>query len=491
MNPCAWSNRRNPNASLNSNDKPETADSFVTCESSEGIELHAGLVRLTRHQAVVEVYTPQAVIRVSENLNNFRIILQDRVVYSGQAVVTSIMGTSTVLVCEVSLGESWHDVELMSASDQGSRIRTEFSEFMQTCQRSFKILPSFKLVIADMQVVLQDLRQWLEQLELRVFAQPSGSRQQFENDHIHELQGVVLPLLGTLFEKFEETCLSVPNELIPAHRAYVKRQLHPLVLCSPFMYRTFHKPLGYAGDYEMVNMMVRNPMEGASIFAKLLNTFFLSTAPVVAHRNRLDELKRILREEVIRTSRNGHLPRIFNLGCGPAREVQDFIVDPIAAHEAQFTLLDFNDETIQHVGSALNNAMNRAGRKMTIQLIRKGVAQVLKEAAKPVSTLLTLDWDFVYCAGLFDYMPDPICQQLMATFYRMLRPGGLLIGTNVAQYNPSRNWMEFAVDWHLTYRDANYMQKLVPAAAPLDSFRIWSEPTGVNTFVEIRKPCHG
>ena len=473
---------------MNSSQKSEIRDSFVTCDSSEGLELRAGLLRLTRHQAVIEIYTPLTVLRVSENLNNFRIILQDRTVYAGRGVITSVMGTSTVLVCEVNLEEAWQDVELMSPSRDGTRIRAGFSEFMQNCQSNFKILPSFKLVIADMQIVLQDLRQWLEQLELGVMAQPSGNREQFENEHIQELQSVILPLLGSVFEKFEDACQSVPPELKPAHCAYVKRQLHPLVLCSPFMYRTFRKPLGYAGDYEMVSMMVRNPMEGASIFAKVLNTFFLSTPPVVAHRNRLDYLKKIIDQEVIRVAREGRIAKVFNLGCGPAKEIQDFISNPLLGKEAQFTLLDFNDETVQHVGTLLNAAMKRSGRQMTVQLVRKGVAQVLKEAAKPSSTLLTADWDLIYCAGLFDYMPDQICQQLMATFYRMLRPGGLVVGTNVAEYNPSRNWMEFSVDWHLTYRNVHHMEKLVPSGAPPDSFRIWSEQTGVNTFVEIRKP---
>lgn len=34
------------------------------------------------------------------------------------------------------------------------------------------------------------------------------------------------------------------------------------MLCSPFAYRAYHKPLGYAGDYEMVNMIARDPYEG-------------------------------------------------------------------------------------------------------------------------------------------------------------------------------------------------------------------------------------
>ena len=55
-------------------------------------------------------------------------------------------------------------------------------------------------------------------------------------------------------------------------------------MASPFMHRIFAKPLGYAGDYEMVNMILRDPCEGSSLFAKLLNVFILSQVPAVADR---------------------------------------------------------------------------------------------------------------------------------------------------------------------------------------------------------------
>ena len=77
---------------------------------------------------------------------------------------------------------------------------------------------------------------------------------------------------------------------MPAHQAFGRRQLHPLILASPFVYRTLQKPLGHAGDYEMVNMIMRDPYEGASLFAKAFNVCALSRPPIVAHRNRLQYL---------------------------------------------------------------------------------------------------------------------------------------------------------------------------------------------------------
>ena len=63
------------------------------------------------------------------------------------------------------------------------------------------------------------------------------------------------------------------------------------------------------------------------------------------------------------------------------------------------------------------------------------------------------NYDFIYCAGLFDYLPDRTCKQLMNIFYEWLAPGGLLAATNVDACKPFRHMLEFVLDWHLIYRD--------------------------------------
>src|SRR6185436_12964336 len=129
---------------------------------------------------------------------------------------------------------------------------------------------------------------------------------------------------------------------------FAKRLLHPLVLCSPFVYRTYHKPLGYAGDYEMVNMILRDPYEGASLFAKIVNVCFLKNPPAEAHRNRIKYLTTKLGEETRRVCAGGRREKILNLGCGPAKEIQNFMLLDDLSDRTAFTLLDFNDETIEH-----------------------------------------------------------------------------------------------------------------------------------------------
>jgi extracellular factor (EF) 3-hydroxypalmitic acid methyl ester biosynthesis protein len=461
-------------------------DNWVVFQTSQGAEVRASLVRVTRHLAVLEIYTPSVVLQVSEVLGDFKIYANEEPVYSGRAVVQALIYTGTSIVCEAALEDSWEELEIISSVPTGAKLRTAFTNFLQASQSEFRILPELKLAVADLQIFLLKMRKWLEQVELAIRSQPQGARVQLERNVLDELQKPMLSNLTGLFERIEHALRVLDPDLRLPHSAYLKNQLHPLVLCAPFMYRTFKKPLGYAGDYEMVDMMMRDPYEGGSLFAKMLNTYFLNIPPAVAHRNRITYLIERLEHAAIRAAQAGRIARIYNLGCGPAKEIQDFFrASPLCEH-TQFTLLDFNDETLQYTGKILTECKTKYHRQTPVRLLKKSVAQVLKDAAKAGS--VGKEYDLVYCAGLFDYLPDQICERLSNIFYDMLSPGGLLIMTNVEASNPSRGWMDSAVEWHLIYRDTKGFAKCVPRKAPVGSWAVLSDATGVNLFLEVRKP---
>ena len=465
-------------------------DTFIVCRNSQGVEVRATPLRLTRYLVVFEVYNPYSILQLSEVLQEFKIIMNERLIYSGRAVVSNLVNTGIILVCETTLDDSWLDVDLFSPISRRQKLQSEFVEFIKEWEKIHRVRPDFKVVVADMQTLFMDLRRWMEQVELGVRSQPASDRLQIEREVIVDLRDPIQPTLAPLFERFEEICGLIEPPLRPVHGAYVKRQLHQFVLCSPFFYRTFRKPLGYAGDYEMVSMMLRDPLEGSSLFAKVLNFFFLNTAPVVAHRNRITYLKKMLKEEMARAAAKGTKARIFNLGCGPAREIQDLMAaEPLVDH-AHFTLLDFNEETLQHTGRLLEELRVRFGRQTKVDTIKKSVHQILKEAARPNTELQPGGYDVVYCAGLFDYLSDRICKRLLNIFYDMVAPGGLLVATNVDRSNPSRNWMEYVVEWHLVYRDRQQFIALAPDQAPPEFCQMQADETGVNIFLEARKPAN-
>ena len=358
-------------------------DSIIVGRTSQGYEIRATPLRITRHVVAFEVYNPYSILQLSEVLKEFKIIVNDRLIYSGRATVSNLVNTGIVVVCEATLDEAWLDVDLFALITQPQKLRADFSDFLKEWERIYSILSEYKVVLADMQNYFVDLRRWLEQVELGIRSSASRDRLELEQDVIQELEPSVLPSINSLFARFEDVADQVAPELLPFHRTYAKRQLHPLILCSPFAYRTYHKPLGYAGDYEMVNMILRDPLEGSSLFAKSVNLWFLTQAPAAAHRNRIHFLTKLLAEETRRRASRGQPMRIFDLGCGPAGEVQQFLSQDAICNHASFTLLDFNDETLEYTGKVLVDLRAKFGRSTKIDLIKKSVHQFLKEEAKP------------------------------------------------------------------------------------------------------------
>jgi extracellular factor (EF) 3-hydroxypalmitic acid methyl ester biosynthesis protein len=460
-------------------------DSSVVFQTSAGIEIRATLLRLTRYLAVFEVYALGSNLRTSEILDEFRILLNGRPVYSGRAVVKGLVDTGLLVVCEASLEDNWIDLDF---SFSGTRLKEEFQGLIEQWQKLYKVLPEYKVVVADLQTFLTDLRLWVEQVELGIRSSPSEDRLELERRLAEEISSSTFPFLDSLFERFEGVAASVQPDFRPVHCSYLHRQIHPLVLCAPFAFRTVQKPLGYAGDYEVVNMILRDPHEGGSLYAKVLNRWFLKQPPAEGHRNRIQYLTQMLIQETVRKSSQHQVARVFNLGCGPAREVQDFLAQNQVSNEAHFTLLDFNEETLAYAKTALEAAKTRHGRSTPIHLLKKSVAHLLKGKGKSTEGGLENQYDFVYCAGLFDYLTATACKQLMNIFYDMVAPGGLLVSTNVDAANPIRNWLGDILEWHLIYRNGQQMLALRPDRAPPENARVCADATGVNLFLEIRKP---
>jgi len=135
----------------------ESKDSLVVFRTSQGMEVRALLLRLTRYLAVFEVCNPNEVFQTSEVLQDFRIILFDRTVYAGRAVVNNLVNTGLVTVCEAALGDSWADIDF-TGSGAAAELGPQFEEFLARWQKLYRVHPDYKIVIADLQTFLVEVR---------------------------------------------------------------------------------------------------------------------------------------------------------------------------------------------------------------------------------------------------------------------------------------------------------------------------------------------
>lgn len=466
-------------------------EAHVAFKSAEGIALRGPLCQMTRHAATFEIYSPKTILNNSEALAEFSINFRGQVIYFGRAVIRSLVEAGGKVVCEVVLEEQhWLDLDVEVVAQSSGRILEEFGKFLNEWQKSYIVTSEFKVAIADMQTFLHDLQLWLNQVEISNQRNQVGWNDTFEKQTINHLAKPIISAIDTLIDRFESIVTGLPKESHPTFQAYLRRQLHPYLMASPFAHRTFNKPLGYAGDYEMVDMMIRPPEEGAGLFSKLINVWLLSQTPAEAHRNRITYLERKLIEETLRAKAGGKRLQVFNLGCGPADEIHNFAKTRNLAQLVDFCLVDFNAETLNVLKSKLN-AKNATGRPLSCRTLKKSVSQIIKDGGKSLYPPSSEKYGYIYCAGLFDYLTDSVCKQLMEVFYQMLAPGGLLLATNASDAlnasRPFRYSMEYILDWYLIYRNAHQFKQVLPDNLPEDAAIVYADATGANLFLEVRK----
>ena len=459
----------------------------MTFNDRQGKANHGRVLRLSSHAVGFELCDPDAVVRVSEALREFQIKAGAKEIYAGRAVVRDLVNVGTSFVCEANLDDLGFNAGYFSTIAEPAALDSRFEDFVRDWEQVCQVRPEFKLAVADIQSFLLNLRRWLEHVELGLRRGPASDLAQRENEAIEKLRPQVVFMLDHLFARFEASASTLDAEALPRHRSYAQRLLHPIVLCAPFANRTYQKPLGFAGDYEMVNMILRDPREGASLFAKLLNVWLLQQDSAAAHRNRLEFLHGRLTQETLRCRRQGRPTRILNLGCGPAGEIQKFLTAGVWADQVQFKLHDSDEETVEYTTRVLGDICRQHNRRTQIEVFNKSAAQIIKESARRTNEAAD-GYDFIYCSGLFDYLPDHWCRKLMNIFWSWTRPGGLVLATNVTPRSPNRSSLELLLEWHLIYRDTAQFATFAPDDAAAESVRLHSDDTGVNIILEARKP---
>lgn len=441
------------------------------------------LLKLTRHKVVMEVYNPYSIVQLSEVLANLKIVRGESTIYNGRAVVASLVNTGLMLIVSVTLVDVLED--LRDLHDSPRELSRETEQYIAQWESRHQLREEYMLAVASLRAFLADLHLWLEQFDVATdddMETTPLTRRAFD-----AIADPVIDKSNELFLQFEEAARRVDEEELNSHKSFAQQDLHPLLMRSPFFYRSYVKPLGYAGDYGMVNMMLADRRAGPTTYTQLINAYFHQIGPTRAHRNRIDILADRLTQIGEKFRDKPVRAQVLNMACGPALEVQRFVRTQQQCEYCDLTLVDFNEETLEHAEQKIADARKASGFEAGINFVQKSVHQLLKEAAKPTPEQLHQEdrYDLIYCAGLFDYLSDKICARLLRLFYRWVKPGGMVFVTNVHPRNPSQRCMEHIVEWYMEYRDEEDMLRLARGYG--DQY-VYLDFTGLNVFFEIHKP---
>ncbi len=457
-------------------------DSLVSFSNSQGSAGRGTLIHITRTTAVFEVYNPYSIVQLSEVIPRLEILRGSRTVYQGKAVVSHMLSTGLMVIVSTTLVDAWSDLnELLP----GGELRSETKRFIDDWSSSHSIQTKYQVAVGTLRNFLSELSRWLDEAEAGAFSPgPRVANESLREEFVNDVREPIEPKFGELFMQFEAAASEVPEEDLMVHKAYIQRELHPLVLCSPFVHRSYTKPLGYAGDYEMVNMMLReSDSRVRGIYANIVDEFHIKAAAPKAHRNRVLMLEERLNAEAERVvEEEERMFTVLNIGCGPAVEVQRYIKDRPLSNQTSLQLMDFSSEPLDYTKEKINASVAASGNKPILNFVHKSIDTLLKEIHENQNMQIG-KFDMVYCAGLFDYFSDAICKRLVSIFHESLNPGGLVCVTNVHTNNPNRFHMEHLLDWYLVYRNEEDMKKLAPKNS---EYEIECDDTGVNVFLDIR-----
>lgn len=441
------------------------------------------LTNVQRRSLVVEIYNPYSIVQVSEMLSDLTVRSGERSIYKGKAVVTSLLNTGLMAVVSVVLIDEWSDLNLVRGDL--TRVADEAQRFVEDWESRFRIGRSYQVAISEFRAFLAETARWADQADMSDVL-PRDADGRIREDVFNDLARPIMQKGSEYFSWLqEEGSLVLPEDSV-AHRNFAQTALHPLLLRAPFVYRTFAKPLGYAGDYEMVNQIIGDPRQGNSTYFQIINSFFLKAAVAEAHRNRIDILVEYLMKAAATAQAQGRQVNILNVGCGPAVEIQRFIEQHPNPDAIAFTLMDFSEVTLDYTKARIQEVSERTGKKVAVKYVNESVHQLLKRASRRDDLLQDTTFDFVYCAGLFDYLSDKVCSRLLQYFVSRTRLGGTVMVTNVHARNPHKNVMEHLLEWHLIYRDEASFEAVLPELR--DNTRLFTDETGVNIFAEFQVP---
>ncbi len=455
-------------------------DPVIVFRNSQGDPTRGTLTRLQRRSLEMELYTPNSVVRISEVLSDLTIRSGLKTIYQGKAAVVGLVNTGLMSVVSVTLSDEWQDLQVMGL-DKAS-VAQEALAFVDDWQKRFTIRHDYQVVVSEMRAYLSEASRWIDQADI-ASGLPRDANGRVSEDVFYGLAQPLVEKGAEFLTRLEAVASQVDESQTAVHRSFAQAAIHPLILQAPFVYRTFAKPLGYAGDYEMVNQILGDPRQGTSTYVQLVNLLFLKAGVAQAHRNRIDILCSKLDELAQKAVAEQRTLRVLNIGCGPAAEIQRFVRTNPDFDKLEFVLVDFSSETLEYTRQRLEEAQAGTGKSLRFTLQHESVNQLLKRAQRATTASAEEQFDFVYCAGLFDYLTDKVCSRLVKYFVSRLREGGRILVTNVHSDNPQRYVMEHLLEWYLIYRNEEQMQSVLNGFdAPS---KLYTDATGVNIFGEL------
>ncbi len=410
-----------------------------------------------------------------------RLLLDDLVLHEGQARVCRIGRQKNGV--KVGLGLTSDYLDIAEVISKRNRLLLDLEIGGGLVPDSGLVDPAYRKLAADVLYLLRHFRAILGRHESRGngCSQPSRSP---VDEALAICEERILPTWRQHWENANalvEPLMAEPDRL-RATKRFTELVLTPEFMDGPIWRRSYEKPLGYPGDYQVMNQFYAWQNEGETATGKLLHRIGLEVGEFVGTRMRM--MQQIISDEIEGRNSNS-ITHITSIGSGPAKEVSKFLEADRIPGPISFTLIDQEHEALELAYGEIYPQTTRHEGKAAVRCWNMSFVDLAKKnrifpGIGPQ--------DLIYSMGIVDYLTDHRARGLVASLYDRLAPGGRLVIGNLRKTSFNSLWpMEFICDWSVYYRDEKAMWALIEGL-PVKSSKLETDPTGRVYMLDLRKP---
>jgi SAM-dependent methyltransferase len=233
---------------------------------------------------------------------------------------------------------------------------------------------------------------------------------------------------------------------------------------------SLHKPHGYPGDFEIIDKIYTYYVCPKEEYTNW-DFYYQERGSARAVRNRKEYFKRLLKAKITDYPEGF---TVLNIASGPCRDLVEFFEENPAA-KVKVTCIETDANAIQYAQNLLGTHAAK------VDFLHTNIFKF-----KSTDT-----YDFIWCAGLYDYFNDAAFKGITKKLIGCTNPGGEIVVGNFAKTSPDVFYMHI-VNWILHYRSPEDLVQLAQECGiPAENTHTYIGPEKVSLIFHMKCGQHG
>lgn len=404
-------------------------------------------------------------------------------IFQGQGKVCRIEPHEDQHKVAIELTKGYLDIQKLLEQHDDLALRNNIDSGLD--DQSALVPAEYKQLIADAVYLLRSIHKVLDKVEQELA--PDDPRRQ------ERITDIVLACETKARQRWKEIskkCLALVNTItddaaIAATKKYTELVLTPELMDGASWHRAYKKPLGYPGDYQVMNYAYNLTLEGNTAYEKFCHRLGTSTGEFIA--TRMTMVKQAIANLSSQAAAKGQTSfKVASLGCGPAQEVANFLKSTPVPIFIDFTLIDQDHDALSFAYKNTYPQIARLDGKASVKCLHATFLEFL--ATGKLFRKLEKQ-DLIYAVGLVDYLGHKRASRMIRDLYENLNPGGTLIIGSMRHSDESLEWqVEYVVDWTLEHRSEEEMMALAGPIEKAAKREVVADSTGHCHLLIVTKP---